>query len=94
MTTPTEELEARIRGFIARSFLFDADRFPYSDDASLLQEGVIDSLGVMQLVEFVQAEFCIAVGEREVTPENFDSVNKLAAFVRSKHQTQAHAAPT
>ena len=43
----------------------------------------------MQLVEFAQAEFGITVGEREVTPENFDSVNKLAAFVRSKRQAQA-----
>jgi acyl carrier protein len=52
----------------------------------LLREGIIDSLGVVELVEFVQTTFGIKVEQQEVRPDNFDSVEKLAAFVRRKQK--------
>jgi acyl carrier protein len=85
MTTPLNpEIEPAIRDFIATRLLYSDDGFKYSDDAPLLQEGIIDSLGVVELVEFVQTHFGVKVEQREVRPDNFDSVLKLAAFVRSK----------
>jgi acyl carrier protein len=87
MSTPTS-IEPRIKDFIAQNLLFSAEGFTYSDDASFLQEGIIDSLGVMELVEFVQKEFGIPVAQAEVTPEHFDSVVRLAAFVRRKQTLQ------
>ncbi len=77
-------IEERIRAFIARNLLYSNDGFPYGDDASFLQEGIVDSLGILQLVEFTQKEFRLTVGQEEVTPENFDSVSKLGKFVRRK----------
>lgn len=85
--TPT--IEQRIRDFVARNLVFSADGFTYPDDASFLQEGIIDSLGVMQLVEFVQKDFHITVDQQEVTPEHFDSVTRLAAYVRGRQQAAA-----
>ena len=78
------QVEERIRDFIARNLLYSNDGFPYGDDASFLQEGIVDSLGILQLVEFTQKEFRLTVGQEEVTPENFDSVRKLGKFVRKK----------
>jgi acyl carrier protein len=78
------QIETAIKDYISKQFLFSEEGFPYADDTSFLQEGIIDSLGVMELVTFVQDTYKITVDPTEVTPEHFDSVEKLAAFVRSK----------
>lgn len=78
------EIEERVRDYIARNLLFSEEGFPFGDDGSFLQQGIIDSLGVMELVEFVQRDFGIQVEQKEVTPDHFDSVTKLAAFIRRK----------
>jgi len=82
--TQTQDLEKAIREFIAANLLYSTEGFTYADDVSFLQEGIIDSLGVVELVAFVQKQFGVTAGQHEVTPDNFDSVAKLAAFVRSK----------
>jgi acyl carrier protein len=81
--TDTQNIEHPIRDFIATNLLYSKE-FTYADDASLLREGIIDSLGVVELVEFVQKQFGVKTEQNEVTPDNFDSVAKLAAFVRRK----------
>jgi acyl carrier protein len=78
------QIETKIKDYIAKNLLFSEEGYTYADDVSFLQEGIIDSLGVMELVEFVQKEFGIKVEQTEVTPEHFDSVAKLAAFVKTK----------
>ena len=77
-------IETQIKQFVAENMLFSGEDFPYPSNASFLQEGIIDSLGVMELVAFVQTRFNVSVEMHEVTPDNFDSVNKLAAFVQRK----------
>src|SRR5438132_11054627 len=77
-------IERKIRDCIARNLLFNEDGFPYEDDASFLQAGVIDSLGVLELVTFAGREFGVPVEPADVTPENFDSVDRLAAYIRRK----------
>jgi acyl carrier protein len=79
-----QQVEQPIREFIANSIIYSQEGFHYADDASLLQEGVIDSLGVVELVAFVQKQFNMKVEQQEVIPDNFDSVVKLSAFVRRK----------
>ena len=51
---------------------------------SFLQEGIVDSVGVMDLVSFVEDNFNVEVDDQEIVPDNFDSVNKLAQYVRGK----------
>jgi len=82
------QIEPAIREFIATRLLYSGEGFTYADDAPLLREGIIDSLGVVELVEFVQIRFGVKVEQSEVRPENFDSVSKLAAFVRRKKGLQ------
>lgn len=83
-------IEGVIRDYIAQNLLFSEDGFHYSDDASFLKEGIIDSLGVMELVTFVEQEFGISVLDREIIPENFDSVNKLSQYIREKLPKSTH----
>jgi acyl carrier protein len=80
----TTEIEAPIRAFIASNLLYSSEGFTHSDEVSLLREGIIDSLGVVELVEFLQGHFGIKVEQQEVRPDNFDSVANMAAYVRRK----------
>jgi acyl carrier protein len=77
-------VDARVEEFILNSFLFgDAERMP-SRTESLLQTGVIDSTGVLELIEFLEAEFQLRVDETESVPENLDSIENLVRFVAVK----------
>ena len=81
---PLPDIENQLKEFITKNLLFSADGYPYPDDASFLDEGIIDSLGVMELVGFIGKRYGITPDQREVTPEHFDSIQRLAAFVRGK----------
>lgn len=75
-------IRAQIHDHLVGNFLFDgAD---VKDDASLMDEGILDSTGVLEMVLFVEETFGIAVSEDDVAPENFDSINALVAFVMFK----------
>jgi acyl carrier protein len=78
------EIEHRIRDYVARNLLFSDNGFGYDDDASFLQEGIVDSVGVLELVLFVEETFGVEVNDQEIIPDNFDSVDKLANYIRSK----------
>jgi len=79
----SEYLE-KIRTFIFENFLFDASSDTLANDTSFLEQGVIDSTGVLELVEWLEESFGIKVEDTELVPENLDSVNKLAAFITRK----------
>lgn len=78
------DIQTKIREYIARNLLFSDNGFGYADDASFLQEGIIDSVGVMDLILFVEENFDVVVDDHEITPDNFDSVNKLTAYIHNK----------
>ena len=79
-----EDVAKAIREYIAREILFSGDGYPYSDDASFLNEGIVDSMNVLELVMFVEKEFQVKVDDQEIVPDNFDSVNRLANYVLQK----------
>ena len=60
-----------------------------ADDESLLEAGVIDSMGVLELVSFIEKQYRIAVSEDEMMPENFDTVDAIAAFVSRRQNDGA-----
>lgn len=89
-------IAARIRDFIAENFLFRDDNAALADTDSLLEAGLIDSTGVLELVGFIEQEFQIEMADDEVTPEHLDSVAAIAAYVerkRSAHGATAAAEP-
>jgi acyl carrier protein len=74
----------KIREFIVETFLFGADDGQLEDGDSLLESGVVDSTGVLELVGFLEEEFGIEVKDEELVPENLDSIDNLAAFIEKK----------
>jgi acyl carrier protein len=79
--------EHLIRTYIAENILFSNSGYPYSDDASFLDEGIVDSMNVLQIVTFVEKQFGIHINDEDIVPNNFDSVAKLAAYVQSRLPT-------
>ena len=73
-----------IKKFIVNHFLKGDKSRSLSDDDSFIEQGIIDSIGVLELVAFLEEKFGFRVGDEEIVPENFDSVNKLDSFVQSK----------
>jgi len=75
--------KSKIRAFIVENFLFgnDAD---LNDETSFLEEGIIDSTGVLELVTFLEEEFEIAIDDEELIPENLDSINNVTAYLEKK----------
>lgn len=77
-------IEELIRTYIAQNILFSSNGFPYPDDASFLENGIVDSMNVLEIVMFVEEKFGIKVEDAEIVPENFDSVTQLASYIRKK----------
>jgi acyl carrier protein len=71
------------RTFITTNF-YVADPAALADDDSLLDAGIIDSTGVLDLIGFMEQEFGISVADDELVPENLDSIARLTAFVARK----------
>ncbi|AZZ39340.1 acyl carrier protein [Acidipropionibacterium jensenii] len=75
----------KVRGFVLEDLLLgDSERMP-SDDSSLLDSGVIDSTGILELIEFLEEAFKIQVADNETIPENLDGIDRVVSFVLSKH---------
>ena len=77
-------LKEQIRAFIVESFLFGDTTRTLSDDDSLIENDVVDSTGILELVSFVEDNFAVTVADAEILPSNFDSIAKVAAFVAGK----------
>jgi acyl carrier protein len=73
----------KIRAFIVENFLFGKDD-GLEDDTSFLEEGIIDSTGVLELVSFLEEEFGIAVEDEELIPENLDAINNVVEYLKRK----------
>lgn len=77
-------MQNKVRQFIIENFIFDDQAEAIGDDDSFLDRGIIDSTGILEVVNWVQEEFGIEVDDMELVPENLDSVNRLAAFIQKK----------
>jgi acyl carrier protein len=75
-------LEEEIRLFIAENFIVSESLL--SNEDSLTQTGIIDSLGVLELVAFLEKRFSVHVTEAETLPENLDSVNNIVRYIEGK----------
>jgi acyl carrier protein len=86
------ESEKYLRKYVAENLLYVDDDFKYDNDTSFIGQGLIDSMGIMELVMYVQSEFGITIEPEEITPANFDSMNKLIAFIDRKQVVNAQSA--
>lgn len=84
VTQDTKMIEQNIRDFIVSNFLFGVDDGSLKREDSFLQNGVIDSTGVLELVGFLEQSYKIEVSDHELVPVNLDSIQNVAAYVSRK----------
>lgn len=83
----TDTIKNDVRAFIVENFLFgDASQAP-SDDASLIENDIIDSTGILELVAFIEERFAITMADTDIVPANLDSLDRIAAFVKANPAT-------
>jgi acyl carrier protein len=76
-------VQDQIRQFITTNF-YVPDPSTLADNASFLDAGIVDSTGVLEIVNFLETEFAVKVEDAEMLPENLDSIANLTAFVERK----------
>ena len=77
------EIKEQVRTFVTSNF-YVADPAALEDDASLLDRGIIDSTGVLEVIFFIEDTFGIKVEDNEMLPDNLDSIERIANFVTRK----------
>jgi acyl carrier protein len=94
------ETATRIRNFLLESVLAGMRTDAFTDDDSFLENGIIDSTGILELIGFIEEEFGIEVRDEDLVPDNFDSISKLCRYIAARNGNAAsrpatghHAAP-
>ncbi|CAD7783920.1 MAG: hypothetical protein KCCBMMGE_02329 [Candidatus Methanoperedenaceae archaeon GB37] len=77
-------IEQKIRDFIRDNFLMGEDDGNLSSNDSLLEKGIIDSVGILELVSFLEETFDIKVHDEELVPENLDSIAFIVNYIQHK----------
>lgn len=77
-------METVINDYISRELVQDPAQLPLADDTSLLESGILDSLSLLRLVVFLEERFGITVGDAELLPENFASVQAICSYIRAR----------
>jgi acyl carrier protein len=83
------EISVIVRRFIGENFLFREELDSLQEGASLLDAGIIDSTGVLELVCFLESRFGIEIADDEMLPENLDSIAAISAYVLRKARPQS-----
>jgi acyl carrier protein len=77
------QIESEIRKFIMENFILDGDN-NLSNEDSLLEKGIIDSTGVLELVAFIEETYSFKINDEELVPENLDSIKNISQFIQNK----------
>jgi len=77
------DVQEKVRTFVTTNF-YVADPKALGDDASLLDAGIVDSTGVLEIVQFLEGEFGLSVEDHEIVPENVDTIARITAFIQRK----------
>jgi len=77
-------IRQQLRTYLLENFMFGSSSDDLDDHASLLETGILDSTGVLELVLHLEEKYVIAVDTTELVPENLDSIVRLQAFLKKK----------
>ena len=83
-------ITSELREFVTENFLFGQE-IALADDDSFLEQGIIDSTGVLELVTFVESRYQITIDDSELVPDNLDSIENLVRFIQAKCELCAAA---
>ena len=79
-----DNVRQQLRSFILENYLFTDDQSALDDNASFLDGGILDSMGILELIDYLDETFSIKVEGDELVPDNLDSINNLIAFISKK----------
>ena len=79
------DARVQLREFVVENFMMGQDASELSDSGSLLELGIIDSTGVLELVGFLEEKFAITVDDDDLIPDNLDSIDNLVNYVQKKN---------
>ena len=82
-------VRSTVTGYIRENFLYARPEYPLRDQDRLLDDGIVDSMGAVELVAFLEDEFGIAIPDDEITVDNFGTIASIATFVCRKLLTTA-----
>ena len=85
-------METVINDYISRELVQDPAVLPLANETSLLTSGIIDSLSLLRLVVFLEERFGITMGDADLLPENFATVDTICAYVRAREPGKQAAA--
>lgn len=85
-------MESVVNDYISRELVQDPARLPLANDTQLLDSGILDSLSLLRLVVFLEGRFGISVGEGDLLPQNFASVDTICAYIRAHQPGKREAA--
>lgn len=78
------DIKQQLRQFVLENFLFSDDESQLKDDDSFLEQGILDSTGILELIFFMEDTWKIKVEDDEMVPDNLDSINNAVQFLSSK----------
>lgn len=84
MTEATNNTEELLRIFILENYLFTDDQSKLNNSDSFLDTGILDSMGILEMIHYLDEEMSIKVAPDEMIPSNLDSINNLVAFINKK----------
>ncbi len=84
MSSTDASKEQLLRIFILENYLFTEDQTELDNEQSFLDSGILDSMGILELINFLDESFSISVKGSEMIPDNLDSINKLLVFLEKK----------
>jgi acyl carrier protein len=79
-----ETIERDVRDFLAQNYPLGIGGSELGNDESLLEVGVIDSLGVLELIEFVESSYGLTIPDEDVLPDNLDSIANITRYVSGR----------
>ena len=80
-TENKQDILSTIKSFIIENFLFGNDSEMIENKESFMENGIIDSTGILELIEFVEEKYEITIGDDELLPENLDSLDNISTFI-------------
>ena len=76
-----KEIEQSVRAFITENFILGDSEPELNGSESFLERGLIDSMGVLEIVDFIEDEFGFSISDEDLLPENLDSIDLITSFV-------------
>ena len=84
-----EQISVQVREFVLKTFP-SARRIDLTDDHPLLEEGVVDSMGILEIVGFLENELNIVLSDEDILADNFESIGQIAQFVHNRQNVPSN----